>query len=244
MASLDEIIVKIPRPVLVFVVFAVVIALIMYSNPLKNGCDVHVSNFTKDVSGVLINTRNTKKKMVLAEVSAFKDFCKRGNSQGACENYLNALQKVSRAFVSFDDQCLPQLIEQEDFMDSEGRSGLSLRLQLMDGLKMLSLLAWGEAPPDPMASQLGWLSTTEVYTFCRFKNVLTQIIEPEDYQKFEESVIQLFPAAWPDKYKTEAIPEDAVRPTAYKWSGNPTGTMSRDEIKQRSLLSLRCDAYL
>lgn len=237
MSSLDDLVMKAPRPLIVFIILALSVGALMYLKPMHFGCDAQVSNFSLNVSGYLTNLKNDDKSTTVAQIVAYKDFCKKGNTQGACARYLSALQKISSAFVSLEDRCLPELVEDEKFVN--------LKIQISDAMKILSLLAWGESPPESPANKLGWLSQTEVYTFCRFQNILKELISESEYKEYEESILREFPARWPDKYKDEmsGVPEDIRRPTAYKWAGNPSGTMNRDEVRQRSLLSLRCDAY-
>ncbi len=236
MSSLDLVIQKVPRPLLVVVVLAVALGAIFYSHPLKKGCDVEIENFTNRVRGQLINSRTAKKKqLVIAHVEAFKDFCKRGNSPGACENYLVALQKISEAFVTFNDECLSELFENENLP--------KLSSEIKQAVTILSLLAWGEFQDPEKPNRLGWLSKSEVYTFCRFKLVLQKILPEEEYNLFILELVKKFPAAWPEKYKIEDLPEDVIRPTVFKWADNPEGTMSQQEVIEKSLLSVRCDSY-
>lgn len=238
MASLDEVISKIPKPLLVGGVFIIALALIIYSNPLKDGCDVQILNFTDNVKGYLINTKTKSKKLKIAEVEASKDFCKAGNSPGACENYFAALDRIAKAFVTFDDKCIPQLSEDETFK--------SLQPQIKDGLKILALYAWGEKPPDGVASRTMIIAKNEIYTFCRLKKVLLDILGEDDFKSFRLSVYKEFPDNWSDEQKNQATitsAEEIQRPTALKSTGNPGGTLTEEEIFQRSLFSLRCDQY-
>lgn len=235
MASLDELINKIPRTALVAGVFIIALGLIVYTNPLQDGCDVQVANFKEDVKGYLINTKTKNKKMKMAEVNTSKDFCKNGNSQGACENYFSALSKISEAFVRFDHQCMVRLSEDEALTNLEP--------QLKDALKILALLAWGEKPPDSVADRLGWIAKSEVYTFCRLKSVLVEIMGEEAFKEYRFSVYKEFPAQLPEQFKNQIGSEDVQRPGALKWSGNLNGTLTQEDVFQRSLFSLRCELY-
>ncbi len=246
MASLDEVINKIPKPLLVGVVMVVALVVILLAKPLKDGCDVEISNFTEDVKGYLLKSPRTKtKKMILPQVGETKQFCKNGNSAGACENYFSALKKVEEAFIRLDHKCLPQLVQTEAFVneDSPEETQSIIKFQLKEAVKILALLAWGEKPPTGLADRAGWLSRSEVYTFCRLKTVLIDIIGDEDFKVFRTSVLREYPDAWPEKLQSQIGTEDVQRPTVLKWSGNPSGTMNEKEVLQRSMFSLRCDQY-
>ncbi len=246
MASLDEVLSKIPKPILVGGVMIIALAVIFKMRPLKDGCDIQVTNFTEDVRGYLLKSPRTKtKKMILPQVGETKKFCKDGNSAGACQGYFNALKKVEEAFVRFDNKCLPQLIEDENFV-TEGapeETASVIKFQLKEAVKILALLGWGEKPPAGLADRAGWLSRSEIYTFCRLKTVLLDIIGDEEYKAFRTSVLREYPDAWPEKLHNQINAEDVQRPTVLKWSGNPSGTMTEKEVMQRSMFSLRCEQY-
>lgn len=246
MAQLDDFINKIPKPVLVIGVMFIAIIVIIKTNPLKDGCDTEISNFTEEVRGYLIKSpRDKKKKMILPQVGESKKFCKDGNSPGACENYFLALKKVEEAFIRVDNKCLNQLVENETFLnpDAPDETASIIKFQLKEAVKILSLLAWGEKPPAGLADRAGWLSRSEIFTFCRLKTVLVDIIGEEDYKIFRTSILKEFPDSWPEKLNTPINFEIAQRPTVLKWKGNPSGIMDEKEVLSRSLLSLRCDQY-
>lgn len=235
MTQLNEVLGKIPKPLLVGGVLVLALIIIIYSNPLHNGCDVQVSNFNNQVAGYLINTKTKSKKTKLAEVNTGKNFCKDGNSQGACENYFAALAKISEAFITFDDKCFERLSEDEKLANLEP--------QLKEALKVLALLAWGEKPPGGLAERAGWLSKTEIYTFCRLKTALINLIGDENFKNYRYSVLKEYPDVWPEQLKNQAVSGEIQRPTVLKWSGNPQGTLNENEVLQRSLFSLRCEQY-
>jgi hypothetical protein len=246
MANLDEIINKIPKPLLVAAVMIIALTVMMIKKPLKDGCDVEISNFTEDVTGYLLKSPRTKtKKMVMPQVGETKQFCKNGNSAGACENYFSALKKVEEAFMRIDNKCLPQLVASEAFFNEDNPTETQsiIKFQLKEALKILALLAWGEKPPSGLADRTGWLSRSEVYTFCRLKTVLIDIVGDEEYKTFRDSVLREYPDSWPEKLKSQISTDDVQRPTVLRWSGNPSGTMDEKEVLQRSMFSLRCDQY-
>jgi hypothetical protein len=246
MANLDEVLSKIPKPILVVGVMIIALVVILKVRPLKDGCDIEVSNFTEDVRGYLLKAPKTKtKKMVLPQVGETKRFCKEGNSPGACQSYFSAIKKVEEAFVRFDNKCLVQLVKDENFVneDAPEETASIIKFQLKEAVKILALLAWGEKPPAGLADRAGWLSRSEVYTFCRLKTVLLDIVGDQEYKVFRTSVLREYPDAWPEKLQSQIHSEDVHRPTVLKWSGNPSGTMDEKEVLQRSMFSLRCEQY-
>lgn len=236
MASLDEVISKIPRPILVGGIFIIALFFIVLNDPLKDGCDAEIATFKEYVKGYAINTRTQDKKTKFAEINTTKNFCKDGNSAGSCGSYFAALYRLSEAFVGFDYKCMSKLVVDENFSQLES--------QLKEGLKILALAAWGERPPAGLAERMGWLSRNELYSFCRLKSALIEIIGEANFLKYRQSVMREFPDAWPDHLKNQLLSiEDLQRPRALKWSGNLSGTLTEEEVLLRSLFSLRCDQY-
>lgn len=243
--NLDQFIEKVPKPVLVFVVLVISLLLFVRLNPLQDGCSVEVVNFKEKTKGYLFNTqtsgkilsKNKIKATKFAEIETSKAMCKEGNSLGSCHNYFNALKVLSDSLLSFDHRCLVKLAEDEELPQ--------LISQMKEGIKILALAAWGEVPPESISQRLGWLSATEVQTYCRLRNNLLELIGEEDYISFRRSVYQEFPDHWPKNLDVSQLDvKDIRKPMAYKSVTNPSGSLSEKEIHELSLFSVRCDASL
>lgn len=234
MASLDDAIAKIPRPLLVFIVLAGALAFIVSQNPLSDGCEVEVSNFDREVRGILSGYKtNTKNKTIQYAIIGYaREQCKTGNSQGSCEDYFKAIKRVADATRVISPKCYTKLKE----------SNKDLVSALATGLRILALVAWGEKPPEGIGQRLGTLTEGDVYAFCRAKNGLVALTNLDEYKSLRASVYREFPDRWPDSIPVEKRAEVA-RPRAYQSPTNPTGTLKEDEIFERSLFSLRCDLY-
>jgi hypothetical protein len=233
MAQLDEILKKIPQPVLVISVLACALALIIYLNPLQDGCDVQMKNFGQDVRGILEGYKVKKKLTQFAQIESFKSLCRDGNSQGACENYYLALKKITDGLRLIDNQCVSKLTESYE----------TLPKVIQNAIQIMALNAWGEKPPLGAAQRLGWLSEGDIYTFCRLKSQMIRLMSNEEYILLRAKTYAEFPADWPDSI-AESQRSELPRPRALRSISNPGGSLTSKEIFQRSLFSLRCDLYL
>lgn len=232
MAQLDDVIQKIPRPLFVIMVLAGALAFIVSQNPLSDGCEIEVSNFTRDVTGIMTSYTNKKKRKQFAQINFLRDQCTKGNSQGSCEDYFKAVKRVADATRTVSEKCYPKLKEEFE----------SLPKVLSDGVKIMALSAWGEKPPDGIAQRLNWLTEGDVYGFCRAKNGLIQITDMEQFKSFRASVYREFPDRWPENLSLEQRAEIS-RPRALKSASSSLGSLNENEIYERSLFSLRCDLY-
>lgn len=232
MASLDEVISKIPRPLLVTVVLLLGIAFIVSQNPMQDGCGVEVKNFTRQVKGVLVGFKNKSGKIQPAQIEQFRDACRQGNSMGACENYYEALKKITDASRWIQPQCDYKLIEEYP----------NLVKVLSNGIQIMALNAWGDKPPGGVSERLGWVGLAHIYTFCRMKSQLERMTSKEDFRALRVKTYMEFPDAWPDSIPVEKRFE-LPRPKAFKSPENPKGPLIEDEVYKRSLFSIRCDLY-
>lgn len=233
MATPQEIIEKVPRPILVIGILAIALALIVYSNPLQDGCDVQVTNFTRVVRGVLTGFKNKSQRTQFAQIESFKTLCREGNSQGSCENYYDGLKKITDGLKLVDDKCVPKLNESFE----------NLQKVLSNGIQIMALNAWGEQPPAGTSERMGWLVESDIYTFCRLKTQLIRTVSDEEYKSLRARTYAEFPEAWTDSI-TIAQRSEVRRPMALKSEANPKGSLVEEEIFKRSLFSLRCDLYL
>ena len=232
MAQIDDLIQKIPRPVFVVVVLVIALAVIVSQNPLSDGCGVEIANFDKNVRGTLVGYRTASKKIQYAQIDNLRDICKDGNSQGSCEDYFKGIRKIADAMRNTPEKCYPQLSQEY----------VKLIPALQQGIKIMALTAWGIKPPENLAQRLGWLTESDIYGFCRAKNLLIKTLGPEAFKNYRMSIYQEFPNEWPEKMSLEKRSE-ANRPRALRYTGNPSGALDEKDIYEKSIFSLRCDLY-
>ena len=230
--SLDQFIARVPKPILVIGVLVIALILIVLSNPLKDECDVKTDIFLKEMRGIITSVKVKKNKTQFAKLNFWKDRCREGNTAGACEEYFNGLSKLTTALSVFPDQCQLKFIEENEAFPK----------YILDGIQVMALVAWGERPPSGPSERLGWLTEAHLKTFCRLKKTFANLTSEEELQSLRDNIYFQYPDSWPEAVDPEAKkPED--RPRALKTVSNPTGTLDKNNVYERSLFSMRCDLY-
>jgi hypothetical protein len=233
MADINEIIHKIPKPMLVIVVLILALGFIVYTNPMQDGCDVQIANFGRTTRGILAGFKTKKNLTQFAQIENFKNLCREGNSQGSCENYYDALKKITTGLKAVEDKCQPKLMENYE----------NLIKVISNAIQIMALNAWGDASPEGVGERMGWLSEPDIYTFCRLKTQLIRLSSDDEFKLLRAKTYAEFPDSWPASVPLDQRLE-LPRPRVLKSDSNPTGSLSSEEIFKRSLFSLRCDLYL
>jgi hypothetical protein len=230
--DLNQLIQKIPKPILVVGVLVISIILFIVNDPLRDECEIQAFVFDNKMKGILTRAKvNGKTQFPL--MTYWRDRCKEGNSIGSCADYLDGLKTMTKELKLMSDKCQVEYSQKkEDFS-----------VYISHGLQIMALVAWGEKPPDSVAERLGWLNLAHMQTFCYLKRTFLLIGGEENFLSLREKVYREFPDNWPEKLDAEnRLPEN--RPRAYKTALNPSGTLGFEQIYQRSIFSIRCDLYM
>lgn len=219
---MNEIIEKIPRPVLIFLVLTAGILFFIYSNPPHSICDTELEIFLQNQKGTIFKSEEKKKKVPPLLTQA-KKLCKDGNSPGACYEYVKALRGVAKGIGDATLACRTEIFSQEE-----------IKKALIGGITLLSVMAWGELPPETTGNdKLGWLSEFEVSTYCLLKETILSSGGEEEWASLRSSVLKLFPAERIDLMKAQ---EGVERKKAIE-------VMSEQEVFSKSLFSIRCENF-
>lgn len=249
--DLNQIIQKVPKPVLVIGILVVSIILFVYNDPLRDECEVQTSIFEKKTQGLLSSVKK-RGKVQFAQINYWRDRCKAGNSIGSCNDYFEGLKSVTKELREVNENCQVKYSGQnENFLK-----------QITQAVQIMTLVAWGEKPPAGIAERVSWLNESHVRTFCYLKKTFILIGGEESFLLLREKVYKEFPGEWSEKFdinKLVAANTDKTkkendvdveklvaenRPRAYKTPVNPSGTLTKDQIFERSLFSIRCDMYM
>jgi hypothetical protein len=233
--DLNQIIQKVPRPILVVGVLILAIGLFVYNDPLRDECEVQSALFEKKTLGLLtaVRTKNKNKNIQFPQIKYWRDRCKEGNSIGSCNDYFDGLRSMTKELRSVSDKCQITYSEQNE----------NFSQYLLEGLQIMALVAWGEKPPEGPANRLGWLSTVHLQTFCYMRRSFILISDEETFEALKVKVYREYPDDWPESLSAEdRLPEN--RPRALKSKINLEGSLKPEEVYSRSLFSVRCDLYM
>lgn len=214
---------SLPKPVLALLVILIGIFAFMIMTPPHTICDTQESALREAQAGNIFTTVVNKKKIppVLARA---KEACQLGNSAGSCYEYFLVLKKVAEDVAKSSSECTNQL-----FNINEVKTAFS------DGLELMVRLAWGVKPPEPGLEKFGWLQEAEIAAFCKLKSIFLRANDEEAWAAFRKRVAAKLPG---EEDKAASDPTQAtVEPK------KATAVLSEEEIWNRSLFSVRCEAF-
>ena len=230
--TLDDLVKIVPKPILVLSLLVLSLMIFVYSDPLRDECEIQTSVFQKKTLGVLSAVKKHGK-IQFPLINYWKDRCKQGNSIGSCEDYLEGLRGLTKELHEVNEKCQISYNAQNE----------GFGVQVSQALQIMALVAWGEAPPAGVSERLGWLTEANVRTFCYLKKTFILLTDEDSFFALREKVYREFPDRWPENLDLERrLAEN--RPRAFKTSSNPNGKMIKEMIFERSLFSIKCDLYM
>ena len=250
--DINQIIQKIPAPILITGILVLSIILFVYNDPLRDECEVQIAIFEKKTQG-LLSSLKLNRKTQFPQLNYWRDRCKDGNSIGSCNDYFEGLRVATKELREVSETCqIKYSTQNENFLK-----------QIMQDLQIMALVAWGDKPPVGIAERAGWLNETNIRTFCYLKKTFILIAGDESFLLIREKVYKELPGEWSEKAIDKLIQSNTVinktqneidaeneklvaenRPRAYKTSTNPSGTFTSDKIFEHSIFSVRCDLYM
>ncbi len=229
--DINQLLSKIPRPVLIVSVLGLALIFIVFQNPLKDECDIKTTLFLNSLRGITGST-TIKGKTQFAQLGFWRDRCREGNSIGACEDYFNGLRTISTSLKVLPEQCLPNFSENNEWL---------LKV-IVQAIQSLAVIAWGEKPPASVSERAGWLTEANLQSFCILKKVYTDLVGAEGMAALKNNTYEQYPDVWADTVTLDLRTAEN-RPKALKSEINISGTLDKNQIYQRSLFSVRCDLY-
>lgn len=195
---------NIPRSLLVFLVLLSGALFIYFANPPQSHCDFQVEVFKHSLKSV-IYPPSEKATSVTSLYQRSVKSCEEGNSPGACLEFINASRQIIASLNVVQDECFPKVAELAE-----------VQFHIKKTIKELSMLAWGESPPDEGGNNhFRWLDSGELSIYCQFKNLYLKTFEEESWFSFVNEVAATLP--------------------------NASG-LNQNEIFSKSIFSVRCDS--
>lgn len=214
---------SLPKPVLALLAIAIGIFVFMLLSPPHTVCDTQEAALRESQAGNIFHTLIKKNKIPPILVKA-KEACQLGNSAGSCYEYFMVLKKVADDVGKASTECTNQL-----FNINEVKTALG------DGLELMVRLAWGVKPPEQGLEKFGWMQDAEIATFCRLKSIFLRANGEESWIAFRKMVSAKLPG--------EEMPFASEPNMAVLEPKKATAVLSEEEIWNRSLFSVRCDAF-
>ena len=228
--NLDQFLTQSPRALLVISVLVVSLILIIYNNPMEDGCKVEVQKFMQATQGVLFPYQDSKKRVHFAMLNQHQQICQNGNNEALCRSYFNSLKKMSDALLVYPPRCHERLVLNIPTLAST----------LSQGLKIMALAAWGDGPREALTERKGWLQDVDLLTFCRLKARLSEIAGEGALISMRNQAYAEFPDYWDEKIDIEQRAE-LDRPKALKSAQNPNGKFDSEKVFEKSIFSIPCE---
>jgi hypothetical protein len=219
---------QIPRPILVFIVFAIGIFMFFQIQEPHTVCDAQFEILRESQSGRLF-PRKVKSAERAAIYPRLVNDCKIGNSPGACFELFTLLRKLIQDLKGSPQECLAVFGEK-----------VEIKKALFEGTRLITQLAWGDRPPEDSSNKFSWLEVSDLSLFCQLKTLMIQTYGEEEWEKFRLATNPTLPG---EVLPFEAqVIENGVCTNCSKIRKAPD-VLTAEEIWVRSLFSLRCEQY-
>ncbi|WP_413585088.1 hypothetical protein [Bdellovibrio sp. HCB274] len=215
---------SLPKPVLVVGAILIAVIVFMVMEPPHTICDTQEEGLRESLKGQLFSTQ-FKKNTIPPSIMREKEACQLGNSAGSCYEYFSTLKNVAGAVTKGSSQCAAQLYEVKEVGSA-----------LNDGIELMVRLAWGVKPPEPGTfERFGWLTESEIATFCRLKSTFVRANGEEAWTALRQKISAKLPG--------EEVPLTAEGTVSTVEPRKASAVLTEEDIWNRSLFSVRCDNY-
>lgn len=194
------------------------VLLLFWANPPHSICDTEKKTLSESIVG-LVTPMKVKNRQFPAKIVQARLNCLEGYDSGSCFEYFGILRKVANDVRSSSLECAKSVYEVPEVKKS-----------LNQGIESLVLMAWGESPPEPGPSRLGWFQESDIGLFCQLKKTFIRSYGQELWEEARRSINQKLPG--------EPRPQS---PQAQRVMAPEK--LSENEIWNRSIFSARCELY-
>lgn len=214
---------QIPRPLLVFGVLALGIAMFFFIQEPHSVCMSQLPVFQESQAGQIF-PRPGKNSERPAIYPRLVENCKIGNSPGACYELFNLLRKLVRDLNGAPEECLLPFGEV-----------VEVKKALTEGTLLIVQLAWGDKPPEQGIAKFGWLEASDLSLFCQLKDTMIKVYGEPEWEGFRQATHGKLPG------EAQIIQEGICANCEIIKKANQV--FSGEEIWLRSLFSLRCEQF-
>lgn len=229
--GLEEFSKKLPAPVMAACVLFIAILGFFVVRPLHTICNTQRDALEESQRGVLF-PQKVGKRTYPGKIQPAMESCRLGNSSGACYEYFNILRRVALKIKDGASECAADILDlsidkyakmeryesyQDGDKERQALSSVEFRAEklskvLEEGLEMMVVKAWGEAPPEPGPLRFGWMQESELAVFCHIQDVVRRSRSPESYQELQMAILKKLPG---EKRTMPASPGYFRRPPSW-----------------------------
>lgn len=211
--------VKIDKSYLPFIILGALAIVLFFYDPPASICEVQMKSYRLSMVGKLYG-RRVEKNILPAKISDSVSRCQRGKTSGSCMDFFDIVNEALTNLNQFDEECRPGLIDEKPIFENAKKLFL-----------IMNVLAWGDRVPAD--NRDNWLSQSNLYVYCKNKNFLKSVMEPEAFEGLVAQSIRSFPF--------EKLPFDFDENSEEFINNKAINKMPMEEIIAKSLLSVRCE---
>tara|TARA_B110001454_G_C12723310_1_gene436575 strand:- start:60108 stop:60749 length:642 start_codon:yes stop_codon:yes gene_type:complete len=211
---------KIDKAYLPFIILGALAVFLFFYDPPASICEVQMKSYRMSMVGKLYG-RRVDKNVIPAKISDAVTSCQRGKTSGSCMNFFDIINDAITNLNQFDDECLPGLIEEKPLFENAKKFFL-----------IMNILAWGDRVPAD--NRDNWFSQSNLYVYCKNKNFLKSVMEPDAFDGLVAQSIRSFPF--------EKLPFDFDENSPEFLNNKAINKMPVEEVTAKSILSIRCEA--
>lgn len=211
--------IKINKSVLPFIILGALALFLFFYDPPASICEVQMKSYRLSMIGKLYG-RRVEKNILPAKILDSLSRCQHGKTSGSCMDFFDIVNDALTNLNQFDDECRSRLIEEKPIFENAKKFFL-----------IMNLLAWGDRVPTD--NRDNWLSQSNLHVYCKNKNFLKSVMEPEAFDGLVVQSISSFPF--------EKLPFDFDENSEEFLNNKAVNKMPIEEITAKSLLSVPCE---
>ncbi|MCB0368318.1 MAG: hypothetical protein KDD45_02490 [Bdellovibrionales bacterium] len=192
-----------------------------WSDPPHSICSTEILSYKRSLKGAVYAYQD-KKNIIPATITSAMATCRSGKSSGSCISYFDIINSMIINTNQVETSCLPELYADPNVMK-----------YLKNFFLISSALAWGDEVPKE--SQTNWFSESNLLVFCKVKKSLKEYLPEEEYEGLVNTALSSFPY----KILSFEYKEDSVE---YQ-NNKAILKMNKQDVYNKSILSLRCERY-
>ncbi len=203
------------------VIFLGTIFFFFYAPP-PSICKDQIDSYKRSLRGKIYGYRE-QKNVIPPKIKKAVEYCREGKSNGSCIDYFELINQMSMNLNQIEEQCLGELFLEKDVLDIFKRFFL-----------IASLLAWGDEVPKE--AKTNWFSDANTLVFCKVKKNLEEHLPKEEYEELVTNIINSVPFT--------KLGLDSANDAEETKNNRAILKLDRNEVLNKSILSLRCERIL
>lgn len=203
------------------IIFAGTILFYFYDPP-HSICSTQIESYKKSLKGKIYGYKD-QKNIIPAKIKKAVEVCRDGKSIGSCIEYFELINAMMVNLNQVELECMEELFSTQDILDTLKRFYV-----------ITSVLAWGDEMPKE--TKTNWFSESNILVYCKVKKNLEQYLPKEDFDALTDGILNTFPY--------ERLSFEFTEDTEEYQKNKAMLKLERNEVFNKSIMSLRCERYL